>query len=393
MSITPAEDVLTSALVELKAQNPSLGITKIHALLLKQHPDWAVSEKRTKKILKMEGLTSSAIPPDPNVVYPTSRLVPTLDVNKWTTKVRVKMFDKRKGKGLVATTDIQEGEMVWKEDPFVIAAEWDIYDLQVTGQASRSAKVHPLLCQAQNPACAPLVKFIREREWMALNALTHCVSRVLLANQYDEATLRADWDVMKGLAALGMEERAKYSFNQAEPDRATWKKAHQLIVQAFKEPKNPADQKKLAKLLKKPLPLEVDQEFFEYDPGFLKNLGKMSLNLEAHGGLYTLHSHLNHSCAPNCSARHNEKRTALSRISIIAKRPIAPGEELTVTYVNPELPYRSRQDELQAWGFGSCKCDRCVGEEKTFQLKDVLEDGQPDMHDLERELKAGLGVM
>jgi SET domain-containing protein len=102
---------------------------------------------------------------------------------------------------------------------------------------------------------------------------------------------------------------------------------------------------------------------------------------------------LNHSCAPNCSVLHNEKRTALSKISIIAKRAIAPGEELTVTYVNPELPYRSRQDELQAWGFGSCKCDRCVGEEKTSKLNEVLEDGQPDMHDLERELKAGLGVM
>ena len=117
------------------------------------------------------------------------------------------------------------------------------------------------------------------------------------------------------------------------------------------------------------------------------------LDLEAHGGLYTLHSHLNHSCSPNCSVLHNEKRTALSKISVIAKRAIAPGEELTVTYVNPELLYRKRQDELQAWGFGSCKCDRCVAEEKTLKPEEVVVDGQPDMHDLERELKAGLGVM
>ena len=44
---------------------------------------------------------------------------------------------------------------------------------------------------------------------MALNALSHCVSRVLLANQIDESTLKADWDVMRSLAALGMEERHK----------------------------------------------------------------------------------------------------------------------------------------------------------------------------------------
>ena len=64
-----------------------------------------------------------------------------------------------------------------------------------------------------------------------------------------------------------------------------------------------------------------------------------------------------------------------------------------MTYVNPELLYRKRQDELQAWGFGSCKCDRCVAEEKTLKPEEVVVDGQPDMHDLERELKAGLGVM
>lgn len=119
------------------------------------------------------------------------------------------------------------------------------------------------------------------------------------------------------------------------------------------------------------------------------------IDLEAHGGLYTLHSHLNHSCKPNCSVRHLHKPTALSRITVIAKRAIAPGEELTISYVNPELPYRSRQDELKAWGFGSCKCERCQVEEKTFKLKDLLQqkDSGVDMDDLARELKAGLGVM
>jgi hypothetical protein len=112
---------------------------------------------------------------------------------------------------------------------------------------------------------------------MALNALAHSMSRLLLANQYDEATLRQDWDVFRGLAALGMEERAKYSFG-SEPDRQTWKKAHQLVVQAFKEPKNPADQKKLTGLLKKSLPAEIERDLFDYEPGFLRNLGKMSLS-------------------------------------------------------------------------------------------------------------------
>ena len=78
---------------------------------------------------------------------------------------------------------------------------------------ARSAKTHPLLCPAQNPASVPLIKYARESQWMALNALAQCTSRILLANQVGEETLKADWVIVKGLAVLGMEERFLYSFS------------------------------------------------------------------------------------------------------------------------------------------------------------------------------------
>ena len=114
----------------------------------------------------------------------------------------------------------------------------------------------------------------------------------------------------------------------------------------------------------------------------------IDVDLEAHGGLYTLHSHLNHSCRPNVSVRHLDQRTSLSRIAIVAKRDITVGEELLVTYVDPSLGVRRRRLQLGAWGFGECVCERCMEEEK--------EAGEPSssgVDDLERELKAGLGVM
>ena len=90
----------------------------------------------------------------------------------------------------------------------------------------------------------------------------------------------------------------------------------------------------------------------------------------------------------------------LSRITAIAKRDIAPGEELFITYVNPMLPVRARQQELKGWGFGKCSCDRCVEEEKNLVDSDEKRNGGDgeqgdalDMADLEKELKAGLGVM
>ena len=113
-------------------------------------------------------------------------------------------------------------------------------------------------------------------------------------------------------------------------------------------------------------------------------------DLEAHGGLYVLHSHMNHSCVPNISVRHLDQRTALSRITVIARREIAPGEELCITYVNPGLPLENRRKQLLEWGFGICKCTRCMTEEQD-PAREVPAESVPN--DLEQELKAGLGVL
>ncbi|KAJ7194762.1 hypothetical protein GGX14DRAFT_678455 [Mycena pura] len=162
--------------------------------------------------------------------------------------------------------------------------------------------------------------------WMALHALMQCTARLILANVAGEAVLAADWAVVRGFATLGMEERARYSF-RAEPDREAWKKAFELFCTAFHRPRREdgaksktltVEEKRVATILRKPLPDEIETALFDYDKGFLPGLGRMSLNLEAHGGLYTLHAHLNHSYAPNVSVRHIDQRHALSRITLKA---------------------------------------------------------------------------
>lgn len=126
--ISPPDEELTTVLIDLKNTNATLGVPKIHTLLLAAHPEWTVSEKRTRKILQKEGLIETTTMMGKNgshiaLVYPSSRVVQKLDILKWTSKVEVKYFDKRKGKGLVAKEKIDEGEVVWKEDPFIVAPE------------------------------------------------------------------------------------------------------------------------------------------------------------------------------------------------------------------------------------------------------------------------------
>ncbi|KII90144.1 hypothetical protein PLICRDRAFT_581341 [Plicaturopsis crispa FD-325 SS-3] len=428
-SVSPSDNELKDALLTIKSAQPSLGIAKTHALVLSSHPTWTVSEKRLRKILQNEGLIVSNAGPKRDLsrkIFPSSKVIEKLDVERWTKKVEVKYFDKFKGKGLVAKEPIVEGEVVWKEDPFVIAPEWEIFDLQKASRAceycttplsgsstiiacassttatpcpahfcnrlcqSRSGRTHPLLCPAQNPASVPLIAFARKTEWMGLHAVAHCAARILLDNQISESDLHSDWRIIQGLAELGLEERFEDTREGpgAEPDRETWQKAHTLFLQAFKEPKNSAQAKKLARLIKKPLPEEISRNIFEYD-AFLHGLGRMSLNMEGHGGLYTLHSHLNHSCSPSISVRHLDRGTALARITLIARRDIAQGEELVITYVDPGQSLKERRHALRAWGFGTCQCARCVDEEKAIKSSgtDALE-----IDDLEKELRASLGV-
>lgn len=110
-------------------------------------------------------------------------------------------------------------------------------------------------------------------------------------------------------------------------------------------------------------------------------------DLEAHGGLYILHSHINHSCAPNVSVRHIT-RNQTPRITIVAKQAIEPGEELFASYVNPELAVRDRRRNLLEWNFGKCMCTRCVEEaEKEENDETQVANGQ-----LEDELRGFLGV-
>ena len=148
-TFSPTEEELKAAVASLKKEHPALGIAKLHTLVLSENSSWAVSEKRLRRILKnsnsdgpitqRQGLEYAPIGiprvPGPSSspstagsktarVYPSSALVEGLDVSRWTTAIEVKYFDRKKGKGLVAKEPISEGQVVWKEDPFIIAPEW-----------------------------------------------------------------------------------------------------------------------------------------------------------------------------------------------------------------------------------------------------------------------------
>jgi hypothetical protein len=148
-------------------------------------------------------------------------------------------------------------------------------------------------------------------------------------------------------------------------------------------------------------PESVLRSLFTYE-SFLSWLGRVGINREDDGGtlfseendclycsfdmarllafftgLYFLHSALNHACNPNAALRRRPPPSASassasastaaemarpSQIYLIALRPLARGEEITLTYINPQWSLESRRAAVRRDYMFECKCARCVDE-------------------------------
>ncbi|KAG8710497.1 SET domain-containing protein 5 [Ceratobasidium sp. 423] len=252
MGVVPTDDELTGAVRSLRASNSGLGVPKILAALLSSQPEWSVSEKRLRKViqrLKSEEGTN---------VHPTSSLNSALDVSKYSNKLKTMVFGPEKGKGLVAVQDIDTGEVLWREDPFVYAPPWEIYEAQMAGTAcahcsraftatnpplrvrcphdeqsitaippparrcramfcsrlclARSGSNHSLLCPVANPACLELLDFLGRERWKAALTFTQCVVRILSAWQ----------DEMRGSSVKGKGASTKPGDESLMSKDAAW---------------------------------------------------------------------------------------------------------------------------------------------------------------------------
>lgn len=81
-------------------------------------------------------------------------------------------------------------------------------------------------------------------------------------------------------------------------------------------------------------------------------------------GFYALHSCANHSCNPNAVVEGDSSGEAV----VLACRAIKAGEEVCISYIEEEAPYRERQAALADYGF-ACVCERCAEEAAASRRK------------------------
>merc|ERR1711939_131256 len=76
-----------------------------------------------------------------------------------------------------------------------------------------------------------------------------------------------------------------------------------------------------------------------------------------HGtALFATVARMNHSCTPNARIDFTSNSATLSAI---ATAPVAPGEELSISYIREEADVQVRRRRLLEYGF-VCVCERCL---------------------------------
>lgn len=369
----------------------TLGGAKLHGLVKNRHPNWSLSDKRVKALLKKFGLANNPDQqycyaseissfPDPNLILPDkTKLIST----------------NKRGKGLFAKCDIKKGNLIWEEPPYFFipplanlklvksgrACSYCGKLLSQTARSSAGASVlrgldcnvcSEMWCSQEckkidshlhgtlkhlrgkqkkinSQAFLDLEEYCIKEQWNALYAVTLIYSKILEDKTEDQIRY------FKSMARVSQEIRYKALNSSAgmfdnmqggalfvhEQQENLWKEGYKMFSNVF--------------------PLAVENGDIDYEE-FMLMLGSYNIN-NLDSCIFRIQSHLNHCCEPSVDV-NTSTRSRLEGIKVYAGRDIKANEELTTTYVNPGHTVQQRQRELRAnWGF-NCSCHKCKNDLK-----------------------------
>lgn len=400
--VTPNERMVVNEVIQIWKFDPlteSLGISKLHGLVKQQKPNWSLSEKRLKTLLKKYGLLFN----QPKFYYANqivSSETPQLELPDFVTL----KFVKNKGKGLYATKKIKKDTLLWQESPFIYVPPLGHLNLMRTGKScAYCGKLLPKnfyqanlmknldckncdalwcskLCQKLDILhgilnhnkkinnsriinCGNFQKyadFCLENNWQAAFAVAmihiHCIIDSKKFEQFQAFAQISQEIRYKAIDATNgaFDSSDGGALFVKEQQELLWKSGFENFNAIFDLPSSTSD----ADLYK----LTYDQ--------YLTYMG--TYNINNIDSLYLIQSHLNHNCTKNVNVIPATPSTPVSSgsndlshgIKVYAARDIKPNEELVTSYVNPAHPVFQRKRELRVnWGF-NCLCDRCKTEEK-----------------------------
>lgn len=108
------------------------------------------------------------------------------------------------------------------------------------------------------------------------------------------------------------------------------------------------------------IPVDVAPASTDFKSALSAGLDAITQGTASGSAVYKYISLLNHSCAPNCDARWEHGDSSLT---IRANRDVAPGEALTIAYVDTDIPRDVRRARLARSYAFDCACSRCAAGE------------------------------
>jgi len=235
---------------------------------------------------------------------------------------------------------------------------------------------HKFECPALNPALKDYINLCVRENWNAGMGALRCYERILIANEESPEELDTVLKHLDAFATVNQEERQKkdssWDMMGSESQMIMWEEALKYLIKGCRFPLK-VTAKDTPNVLKKALPEELSKDLFSLDT-FLKFVGRYNINNQD-GGLYLLHSSLNHACVPNVIIDHPGAGTNYG-VSVRLARDIKRDEQLQITYCDPRWGRETRQQYLKTEYLFTCRCKRCTG----------TDDG------LSEEIKQALGV-
>ncbi|KAF9436103.1 SET domain-containing protein 5 [Entomortierella beljakovae] len=395
-TITPGAPELTALIAAIKKEDASLGIKKVLSEILAREPTWIVSEKRVKKMMSEAGIAVARPEAegeiDPSI--PVSHIDTDVDVSALTNgAIKARMINKIIGKGLFAAQDLPKGKIIFTEFPFIYFPPMKRFNMVIKGEAcglcARTIKHGNLLicgcpscgtvkyctkacrqtawdsshrfeCSGMNPALKEYINYCVQEGWNAGMGALRCYERILIANETSPQELSSVLKHFEAFATVSQEERQKKETSwelMGDQSREVWEKALELLIKGCKYPLKTTN-KGGVPVLTKALPDRLKNNLFTMDT-YLKYVGCYNINNQD-GGLYLLHSSLNHACVPNAIIDHPGAGTNYG-VSVRLARDIKRDEQLQITYCDPRWNRETRQEYLRTEYLFTCKCKRCTG--------------------------------
>lgn len=366
---TPGSREVVAAVIKLWKEEESsdkLSYAKQLARLKELNPTWSLSEKRMKQCLKEFNL--GAHEPCFHYVKET-RTVPNYDL-VLPRGIKLQMT-KSRGQGLFATMPFKAGDELWREEPLAHAPPIELLRLMRSGKCcaycATPLRGKPVACITCTGNWCSLA--CKRADLMHVSTFHNKGSRIRSEHwkEYEQFCLENQW---KAGLLYGITLLRQLKFDGARPGSSEMSKNIAAMATIRQDVRQ--------KAVSQPGTLEFEQLEQLWHRGFellshvikpvskitydeyMEGIGMVNIN-NIDGCLFGIHSRLNHSCEPNLSVVIEGRAQG---ITVKAKHDIQAGQELTVTYVDPELKLEQRESLLlQNWGF-SCACARCKQERK-----------------------------